>query len=41
MTLPDHASLIRSLFAYDLIGFQTESDLHAFHDYIRIQAGAK
>ena len=41
MTLPDHASLIRSLFAYDLIGFQTESDLHAFHDYIRIQAGGQ
>ncbi|MEX2450408.1 MAG: alpha,alpha-trehalose-phosphate synthase (UDP-forming) [Rhodospirillales bacterium] len=32
--LPDHRNLVRSLCAYDLIGFQTENDLRAFLDYI-------
>ncbi len=34
VTLPDHRSLLRSLFAYDVVGFQTKSDLRAFCDYI-------
>ena len=32
--LPNHADLARMLCAYDLIGFQTATDLHAFRDYL-------
>ncbi len=32
--LPSHVNLVRSLCAYDLVGFQTENDLRSFHDYI-------
>ncbi|HEC14940.1 MAG TPA: trehalose-6-phosphate synthase, partial [Rhodospirillales bacterium] len=39
--LPSHRSLIRSLCAYDLVGFQTENDLRAFFDYIVHEAGGK
>ena len=31
-TLPVHEALVRALFAYDLVGFQTEKDLQAFRD---------
>lgn len=34
LTLPNHAEMVRSLCAFDLIGFQTESDLRAFAEYI-------
>ncbi|MFO1352703.1 MAG: alpha,alpha-trehalose-phosphate synthase (UDP-forming) [Gammaproteobacteria bacterium] len=34
VTLPNHLALVRALFAYDLVGFQTESDLRALHEYI-------
>ena len=37
--LPGHASLVRSLCAYDVVGFQTENDLRAFLDYIINAAG--
>jgi trehalose 6-phosphate synthase len=30
-TLPRHAVLIQALSAYDLVGFQTDESLHAFH----------
>lgn len=33
-TLPVHESLTRALFAYDLIGFQTEDDLARFRDHV-------
>ena len=33
LTLPHHEKLIQSLFAYDLIGFQTERDRERFFDY--------
>jgi trehalose 6-phosphate synthase len=33
-TLPVHEALVRSLFAYDLVGFQTEGDVQAFADYV-------
>ncbi len=33
VTLPVHDSLVRSLFAYDLLGFQTESDRREFVNY--------
>jgi trehalose 6-phosphate synthase len=37
-TLPVHEDLVRSLFAYNLVGFQTESDLQAFQDYVEREA---
>jgi trehalose 6-phosphate synthase len=39
MTIPSHAALIRSMCAYDLLGFQTEIDRTAFIDYVVRQAG--
>ena len=39
MTIPSHASLIQSMCAYDLLGFQTEIDRTAFVDYVLRQAG--
>ena len=38
-TLPVHEALVRALFAYDLVGFQTEKDLKAFRDYVEREAG--
>ncbi len=37
-TLPVHEALVRSLFAYDLVGFQTEKDVQAFGDYVEREA---
>jgi trehalose 6-phosphate synthase len=34
-TLPAHEALMRSLFAYDLVGFQTAADLGRFQDHVR------
>jgi trehalose 6-phosphate synthase len=34
-TLPAHEELMRSFFAYDLIGFQTDDDLWRFKDHVR------
>ena len=39
LALPDHHDLLRSLSAYDLVGFQTANDLRNFHDYITMEAG--
>jgi trehalose 6-phosphate synthase len=39
MTIPSHAALVRSMCAYDLLGFQTEIDRTAFVDYVLRQAG--
>lgn len=33
-TLPVHEALVRALFSYDLVGFQTEKDVRAFADYV-------
>ncbi len=38
-TLPKHKQLIESMFAYDLIGFQTADHLEAFRDYVVHEAG--
>jgi trehalose 6-phosphate synthase len=38
-TLPVHQELVRSLFDYDLVGFQTGQDLRAFADYVEREAG--
>ena len=34
MAIPSHASLIQAMCAYDLLGFQTETDRTAFIDYV-------
>ena len=39
MTLSSHEALVRGLFAYDLVGFQTEADVRAFRDYVVNEAG--
>ncbi|AJY10743.1 alpha,alpha-trehalose-phosphate synthase (UDP-forming) [Burkholderia dolosa] len=38
--IPEHEWLMRSLFAYDLVGFQTEADLLHFEHYVESEAGA-
>jgi trehalose 6-phosphate synthase len=38
-TLPVHEKLVRTLFAYDLIGLQTSEDQQAFTDYVEREAG--
>ena len=37
--LPQHRELFRDLAAYDLVGFQTESDVDCFLDYVRVELG--
>ena len=39
--IPQHAWLMRALFAYDLVGFQSEADLQNFSRYIQAEAGAE
>lgn len=39
--LPNHRDLVEALCAYDLVGFQTKSDLHGFSDYLLRLAGAE
>jgi len=39
--LPNHQELVRSLCAYDLVGFQTQSDLDGFRDYLLRWAGGE
>jgi trehalose 6-phosphate synthase len=41
VALPEHAELMRALFAYDLIGFQSRTDLRSFRDYVAIEAGGR
>lgn len=38
--LPTHAELLRDLTAYDVVGFQTESDLRAFHSGVEYLFGS-
>lgn len=38
-SLPTHDVLIRALFAYDVVGFQTEGDCDRFKDYVVHEAG--
>jgi trehalose 6-phosphate synthase len=38
-TLPESQALVRTLFAYDVVGFQTERDVRAFLDYVVHEAG--
>jgi len=39
--IPQHEWLIRSLFAYDLVGFQAEADVQHFARYVGEEAGAE
>ncbi|MFB9067214.1 alpha,alpha-trehalose-phosphate synthase (UDP-forming) [Pseudofulvimonas gallinarii] len=39
--LPRHTELIGALAACDLIGVQTDADLHALHDYVTRELGAR
>jgi trehalose 6-phosphate synthase len=39
--LPEHEWLMRSLFAYDLVGFQTEADVTHFTHYVEAEANAE
>jgi trehalose 6-phosphate synthase len=39
--IPEDAWLTRCLFAYDLVGFQSEADLTHFSHYVESEAGAK
>ncbi|MEP0068537.1 alpha,alpha-trehalose-phosphate synthase (UDP-forming) [Pyruvatibacter sp.] len=38
-TLPHHEQLVQALFAFDILGFQTEHDRDRFFDYVRMEAG--
>ena len=40
ITLPQHAELVWSMFAYDLIGFQSRGSLQAFIDYVSTDLNA-
>ena len=39
VALPQHRRLVEALFAYDVIGFQTEEWLDSFHHYVTRQMG--
>ena len=39
--IPQHEWLMRSLFAYDLVGFQSEADVEHFSVYVGEEAGAE
>ncbi|QDL39097.1 alpha,alpha-trehalose-phosphate synthase (UDP-forming) [Rhodoferax sediminis] len=39
--IPQHEWLMHALFAYDLVGFQSEADLENFSRYVRAEAGAE
>ncbi len=41
LALPNHDSLVRSLCAYDVVGFQTEGDRKAFVDYLIREVGGE
>jgi trehalose 6-phosphate synthase len=41
VALPNHLSIVETLFDYDVIGFQTETDLHNFHEYITREVGGR
>ena len=41
LVLPNHRELVEGLCNYDLVGFQSASDLRAFRDYIQLEAGGR
>jgi len=40
-TLPNHAELVRALFDYDLVGFQSEDSVSAFREYVIDEIGGE
>jgi trehalose 6-phosphate synthase len=41
MSLPNHRELVETLFAYDVVGFQTRDALECFFDYVRGELDGK
>ncbi len=41
VALPSHEALVRALFAYDVVGFQTAGDLNCFMRYAEEEAGGQ
>jgi len=39
--MPEHAQLFSTLYAYDLVGFQTQRDVERFQAYVRMFGGGK
>jgi trehalose 6-phosphate synthase len=39
--MPDHARLFSTLYAYDLVGFQTQRDVDRFRSYVRLFGGGR
>ena len=39
LSLPNHRQLVETLFAYDVVGFQTIDSLGSFHDYVTQEMG--
>ncbi|WP_140719316.1 alpha,alpha-trehalose-phosphate synthase (UDP-forming) [Pseudomonas sp. Hp2] len=39
--MPDHARFFPSLYAYDLVGFQTQRDVDRFKSYVRLFGGGR
>ena len=39
LSMPNHRQLVESLFAYDVVGFQTRDSLDSFHDYVAQEMG--
>jgi len=39
LSLPNHRQLVETLFAYDVVGFQTRDALDSFHDYVIQEMG--
>lgn len=41
LSLPNHRQLVDTLFAYDVVGFQTRDSLTSFHDYATQEMGGE
>jgi trehalose 6-phosphate synthase len=41
VNVPPHRALIEALCSFDLVGFQTRDDLHAFCDYVETEVGGR
>ncbi len=41
VVLPSANRIVHSLTAYDVVGFQTTSDLRAFHDHVTLESGGE
>ncbi|CAJ3619431.1 alpha,alpha-trehalose-phosphate synthase [Burkholderia pseudomallei] len=39
VNVPPHRELVEALCSFDLLGFQTDTDLHAFFEYVEYEAG--